>query len=258
METQTQTAKPNALQEFILSIFRHGTSVCGVIMGRRETGKTDSSLYITETVFNFGVIQHIATNIKIFETPPGMKIEQINDAETLEYWAKVNAGKKLYILDEAGKALRRRTPMSKLNIELLDKLQTLRKYKLSLIMIVPAEKYIDGASLGSDVLDFVVFKPEFQNQKVGDYYDVMRNTSKSFYDLPGTNIKFDTWDIAPFKLKAPTDAKAFPTKAIEIAYKNAKEGTTARELGLYDVQLSRYRKEAIIYLVEKYLTPNID
>lgn len=244
------------LESFIHSCFSHGQSTAGVILGRRETGKTDHGLYIAEVLWRTGVMATFATNIKIYETPPGLLIDHIIDLESLEVWASANTGKKLFILDEAGKSLRRRTPMARLNIQLLDKLQTLRKYRLSLIMITPAEKYIDNASLGSDVIDFVVIKPQFKNPKIADYYDAMHETSKGFTNIPATSIKFDTWDIAPFTLKPLITARAFPSKAVEIAYKNAKEHISAKDLGIFDQQLARYRKEAIIYLVETYLTPN--
>lgn len=245
---------PRLLDKLILTLFRRGDSVAGVIMGRRNTGKTDHGLYILEVLFRSGLIHHYASNIKIYETPPGLAIERINDLYTLENWASVNAGRKLYILDEAGKAIKRRTPMAKLNIEILDKLQTLRKYKLSLIMITPAERYIDGASVGSDVLDFVVVKPEMLNQKVADYYDAIRGDREGFLNVPGTCIKFDTWDIAPFTLKPPTDVKTFPSKAVEYAYKNAKEHLSAESLGIDNKQLNRYYKYAILYFVEQVMT----
>lgn len=249
-------AKTN-LERYILSFFNHGQAVAGVIFGRRGTGKTDNALFIAEALFKYGLIRNFASNIKIYKTPPGLQIDYIYDLQTLDRWASISSGRKLYILDEAGKAFRRRSPMAKLNIELLDKLQTLRKYKLSLIMVTPAQKYVDGASLGSDVIDFVVVKPEFQNPKVGDYYDTMRGTSEGFHNIPGTSIKFDSEDIAPFTLKPGKEINTFPSKAVEFAYKNAKLGMSSEALGIDHKQMNRYYKQAIIYYVEKEVTGDI-
>lgn len=256
-DTTLTQLKPNLLEKWILKVFSHGDSCAGVVMGRRNTGKTDHALLIAEVLFKFHKISRFAANIKIYETPPNMEIIHICDLETLTSWAAVEPGRKLYILDEAGKAFRRRTPMSKLNIELLDKLQILRKYKLNLIMITPAEKYIDGASIGSDVIDFVVVKPEFNNQKIGDYFDAMRRENISFANLPGTRIKFDTWDIAPFTLKPVNSKINFPSKAVEYCYKNAKEGLTADKLGIDHKQLNRFYKQSILYFVENQVSRDV-
>ena len=255
ISTTTQRLEPLSLIDaFILEIYRRADSIAAFFMGRRDTGKSDHALYTAEILYKYQVMNLFATNIRVYSTPGNMKIDRITDLYNLERWAEGNAGRKLYILDEFGKAARRRTPMSKLNIKILDKLQILRKYKLSWISIAPAEKYVDSASLGSDVLDYIVLKPKFNDPKIADYYDVMRQISKGFKKLPRTSIHFDTWDIAPFTLEPEKIIDKFPTKAIEYSYKNAKYGLTAKALGLDKKQLNRYYKQTIRYFCEKYLT----
>jgi hypothetical protein len=166
--------------------------------GRRGAGKTDFMLLIMEILNNAEIIKSFATNVKVYESP--FPIEHITNMPDLEAWAQTTPGKKLFGLDEMGKAARRRTPMAKLNIELIDNLQILRKYKLSLIGLAPADKYIDAASLGSDVLDGYFIKPYFKNPKVGLYIDLIESFRKSLSDIPPTSIRFDTWDVAPFTL----------------------------------------------------------
>jgi hypothetical protein len=184
--------------QILENTFRERISICIYITGRRGTGKTDLALLIAETLIGKDVLEHAATNVRIYPDSPIM-LEQINALDDLEYWCQNNTGKKLYVFDEFGKAMRRRTPMSGLNIGLMDNLQILRKYKLSLIIIAPADKYVDMASLGSDVLDITIDKPNPKNQKVALYTDLLDNITFRMLDIPRTHIKFDTWDIAPFK-----------------------------------------------------------
>jgi len=183
--------------------------------GRRESGKTDFSLLIAFILWKAGIIEHFASNIKIYDSP--FPIKHITNLPDLEEWARDTPGRKLFILDEAGKSLRRRTPMSKLNIELLDNLQILRKYRLSIIMLAPADKYIDAASLGSDVLDGYFIKPYFKNPKVGIYHDLLEKFHKNLSDIPPTPVKFDTWDVAPFNLKGKKSPK-FDSKEVDDIY----------------------------------------
>lgn len=158
--------------------------------------------------------------------------------EDLEAWAQVGSSRKLAIIDEIGKSLRRRTPMSKLNIEFLDKFQILRKYKLSIIMIAPDEKYIDSAGLGSDVLDAIVVKPEFNNPKKALYEDLMLRRSEAFSGITRTSIKFDTWDIAPFTLKRKIDKATFNDPELRVIAMLG-EGKSYSEIGEHPQKITR-------------------
>lgn len=233
------------LEDAILRIFNHGDSVCIIIFGRRGTGKTDHGLFIAQVLAAFNKILCFASNIKVHESP--FKIDLITNMFDLEFWAANQPGRKLFILDEAGKSLRRRTPMSGLNIALLDKLQILRKYKLSLIMIAPHEKYVDSASLGSDVLDAVIVKPEFKNPKIALYRDILEDREEWFNNIPPTQLKFDTWDIAPFKLEPDRTKPRFTDEQLE-RLRLFGNGATHKDLGLHPMEMNRLlRKFAKVY-----------
>jgi len=177
-------------EKVIVDLFKREISVCMLIDGRRGSGKTDIALLIAETLNKFNVISEVSSNIRIYKSH--FPINHITNLDDLKLWCESSRAKKLFILDEAGKSLRRRTPMSKLNIKLLDNLQILRKYKLSLIMIAPHERFIDTATLGSDILDARITKI---SRKVALYVDAYQTTPIEFWDVPRTSIKFDTWDI---------------------------------------------------------------
>lgn len=205
-------------------------------------------MLVAEILSKFKEVEHFATNIKIYNSP--FIIQHIDNLEDLEEWASSLQGRKLFLLDEAGKTLRRRTPMSRLNVEWLDNLQILRKYKLSIIMVVPAERYIDSAALGSDVLDAVVLKPNFKNPKIAYYEDKLEGYSTKLYDIPRTTVKFDTWDVAVFKKSGVKKKPKLKTKELNVAWEWS-HGLTSKDLGLHTMQLNRILKRIMKNLLEE-------
>lgn len=242
MQTKPTQTLTRRFKQLIVYLFTRGTSTFIIILGRRESGKTDMSLLITEILNETNSYKMFASNVKVSTSP--FKIDYITNLPDLEEWASSSTGLKLFILDEAGKAFRRRTPMSKLNIELIDKLQTLRKYQLSFIFIAPHEKYIDGAGLGSDVLDGVFVKPFFKNPKVAIYEDKLEAFDFTLKDIPRTSLKFDTWDIAPFNLRRPNSKPQFSDQTLNNLWELS-HGKTAKDLGLHQQQVSRMWKNFI-------------
>lgn len=237
-------------KEILSNLFHSRPSTCLLIMGRRDTGKTDMSLLIAETIYNKGILDHIATNIKIHNA--SFEIEPINYLDDLQAWCKEVKGKKLYILDEAGKSVRRRTPMSKLNIQFIDNLQILRKYKLSLILIAPNERYLDSVTLGSDVLDAQIIKPYYKNRKVALYEDLLENYKIWFSNIPATSINFDTWDIAPFGKSNPEMKFRFKEGEKQLIWEWV-NGKTYRELGVHNMKINRLLKKYLKPIMEKEL-----
>lgn len=223
-------------------------SVCCITFGRRDSGKTDFNLLVAEKINELRLIKHFASNIKIYSSP--FQIEYITNLDDLISWCKALNGRKLFIFDEVGKSLRRRTPMSKLNIEILDNLQILRKYKLSILFITPAEKYVDNASLGSDILDAIFIKPNPKNRKVVLCLNLMDDEKTWFNDIPPTSIKFDTWDIAPFKKSGSLKTPKFKEKDLEILWKWS-HGETYKDLGVHRMQIHRLTTKFIKEVMER-------
>lgn len=199
-------------------------------------------MLVTEILSKFNEVEHFATNIKIYDSP--FPIQHIDNLEDLEEWAASLQGRKLFILDEAGKTLRRRTPMSRLNVQWIDNLQILRKYKLSLIMVVPAERYIDSTTLGSDVLDAVVLKPNFKNPKIAYYEDKLEGYSAKLFGIPRTVVKFDTWDVAVFKKSAVIRKPKFKTKELSLLW-DWSHGMSYKDLGVYRMKIHRLTRKFI-------------
>jgi len=232
----------------ITHLFTRGTSAFIIIFGRRETGKTDFSLLIAEILYGKGIIENFATNIKIYKSP--FEIKHITNLDDLRLWCRETSGKKLFIFDEFGKAFRRRTPMSSLNVKLIDELQILRKYKLSTIAVTVDEKYIDQTALGSDILDGIVIKPDYQNPKVALYLDNLENFRKRITGIPRTSIDFDTWDVAPFKEHGPKEKPQFKERELNILWEWS-HGKTSKELGLHKMEIHRILEKFVKEVLER-------
>ena len=239
---QSLSLSPKFLN-LIKYLWRRGVSkdsVFVIIFGRRGTGKTDFSLLLCEILYNLGIIQHFATNIKIYDSP--FPIEHINNLDDLTLWAETHTGRKMFILDEAGRSMARRTPMSKINVEILKKLQIIRKYKLSLQFVTPNEAYIDSATLGSDILDGVFRKPNFRNQKILLYLDNLEGFRVRYCGIPSTSIKFDTWDSADFTLKRIILNPLFSDQDHALLWRWA-NGETLKEIGVHPEAFRRITRK---------------
>ncbi|MDH7607701.1 MAG: hypothetical protein QHH12_08130 [Candidatus Bathyarchaeota archaeon] len=243
--------------DLITHLFKRGTSAFLIIFGRRETGKTDFGLLIAEILYNEGLIQNVATNIKIYNSP--FEIKHITNLDDLKLWCRETHGKKLFIFDEFGKAFRRRTPMASLNVKLIDEFQILRKYKLSTVAVTVDEKYIDQTALGSDVLDGIFIKTDYKNPKVALYLDNLEYFRKRITGIPRTSIDFDTWDVAPFKEHGPKAKPAFKDRDLEICWEWS-HGKTIKDLGLHNQQLNRIVRKFVKEVMERegHVSPSLE
>ena len=238
----------NDLLDLILHVFTRQLSAFIVLFGRRGSGKTDLGLFIMEALNGLNKFNHFATNVYIKESP--FPIERISNLDDLRFWCKDNRGKKLYLFDEIGKGLKRRAPMSNLNIEIINDFQILRKYQLSVIATTIDAKFIDMAVLGPDILDGYFIKESWRNPRLASYVDYLEDFSLSFFDIPSTFVKFDTLDSAPFKRHGEKQKPIFKERDLNLLYE-AVNGKTYKELGIHPQQLSRIWKKFVKEVLER-------
>lgn len=241
----------NDLLDTIEHIFERQISAFVVLFGRRGSGKTDLGLFIMEALFNLGIIKHFATNVFIKNSP--FPIEPITNLDDLRFWCKEQHGKKCFLFDEIGKGMKRRKPMSKLNIDLIDDFQILRKYKLSIIASTIDPQYIDKAVLGPETLDGYFIKESWKNPKLASYVDYLEDFTMSWNDIPATIIKYDTFDSAPFQRHGEKQKPQFKDKDLEVLY-DATHGKTCQELGIHQQQLTRIWKKFVKEVLEREVT----
>jgi len=247
----SQVVKPHfskALIAFIRYLFNRQTSSFLTVLGRRETGKTNWSLVILEILHYYLGFKHFSTNIDIINDQ-GIGIRPINNLDALTDWCKTNKGRKLFVFDEIGRTVKRRSPMSSLNVKLIGELQILRKYKLSIIACTIDEKYVDNAILGTDILDGSFLKPyifdqPIKNQRIALYHDLLKKLDKTIYAIPATSIEFDTWGTAVFTEHGPLEKPKF--KDIDLSRLwDWSQGKTIKELELSRTQFHRILKKYI-------------
>lgn len=118
------------------------------------------------------------------------------------------------------------------------------------IAITVNEKYIDNVALGSDILDGYFIKPNYKNQKIAYYYDCLEGFSKSITAIPGTSVKFDTWDVAPFQEHCKAAKPVFKDKDRQVLWQWS-HGKTIKDLGLHKMQINRLVSKFIKESLEK-------
>lgn len=187
-------------------------------------------------------MRHFATNIKVESSY--FHIEHISNLDDLRTWAYEKKGPKIYVFDEVGKSVRRRSPMTSLNIKVIDEFQVLRKPKLSFLALTIDEKYTDNALLGEDVLDGVWRKPVWNNPRLALYDDFLENLHETFIDIPPTSIAFDTWSTARFTEHGPVVKPKIRDKD-ESKLWDWSNGATAEDLGLHYMQINRLTRRFI-------------
>lgn len=169
------------------------------VCGAKEKGKTDFSLWLGEYSFFMGYRTKIATNISAEASD--YSIRQITNLPDLKEWL-AGSGRKLFILDEAGKHIRKLRFMTQKNIEMMDIIQVIRHFDAGFIGIAPSETFIDNNFLNTDILDAKIRKI---NKKVAKVYNYLHKESSFIYDIPPTSIFFNSKDIARFSMTKKAD-----------------------------------------------------
>lgn len=161
------------------------------ISGAKEKGKTNLALLLAEICWTLNLRRHIATNIT---TESYMIEKKITDYQTLDAWMKTG-GRKLMILDELGKHLKKMRFASEQNLLIMDTVQLIRHYDGGLIGIAPNETFIDQSFLNTDILDAQIYK-ESQSRSV-----IKLAKEKEPYiafHTPATSIRYNSKDTALF------------------------------------------------------------
>ena len=245
IEIYTHTLKL-AFVKLILHLFKRQTSNYYIVYGRRGSGKTDFALLIAEITKS--VFKAVATNVKIYKTP--FEIERITNLDDLKAWSRRFPGRKLYLLDEIGKSISRRRPMSKINIDMINELQVIRKHKLSLIATTIDETCTDSSVIQPSHVDGVFTKPNFKNPKIAYFNDYLGNKSLPLTNLPRTSIHFDTWDSAPFTIHGEIKKPAFKSEQLSKLW-DWSQGATYKEIGWHPQQLNRVVRKFVKEAMER-------
>jgi hypothetical protein len=197
------------------------------ICGPKEYGKTDKALFLGEYCYIRDFRREISTNI---QTESYMIEKQITSLPDLRDWLQTG-GRKLFILDEAGKVIRKMGFMTKLNQEMMDILQLIRHYDAGFVGIAPSETFIDNNFLNTDILDAKIRKLSKTTAKVFDY---LNQATYFLYDIPRTSIRFNSKDIAVFSHERQVILSELPL-CCQIAYEYASGSSFCKIGKLHDL-----------------------
>lgn len=154
-------------------------------------GKTDFSLYLAEKCLENGLVDYVASNIRVNHPA----FDYLTDSEQLREWLEKTKGRKLFILDEAGIHLVSRRPLKAINVEMIKLATLLRKFRCKWILVAPRYEEIDRGLR----FEFCVGIFEKLSKKEAMVYSPLITEPVKIIDIPKTSIPFDTRDIAPFQ-----------------------------------------------------------
>lgn len=213
-----------------------------VIIGDWKTGKTDFALLIAERLLELGIISKVASNIETEDS----RIIFISDLPTLKAWLHADRTKKLYIFDEAGVHLHRRRSMSRKNVSFVSILPEISKAHARMIAITQNPTSLDAELLSPVWCKGIIIKQnKYRAKIISELFDADRKVME-FYPVPKTNIPFDPYKIAPFKLTAPTQVPAsLKDKDMQILWEWGVNNKSAPSLGLHPMQINRIVKKFV-------------
>ena len=243
---QTQSEVKSFLYPFdqiLKRIFSIPTMV--LIAGDWKTGKTDFALLIAERLLELGIVKKCASNIETKDP----RIEFVSSLERLKQWLYIDKARKLYILDEAGVHIPRRTPMKEKNVQAIQLLPEISKAHARLIVVAQDPDGIDSQFLNPVWLKALFVKDSLKNARlISDLFE----TVVKLNDIPKTTIPFDPYAIAPFALSEPFKVPEWVMKDdnYKLLWEYAVNNKSIDQLKVHPMKMNR--------LVRHFITSNQD
>lgn len=209
-----------------------------LIVGDWKTGKTDFSLLLAERMLKLGIVSKVASNIET----KGNSITFISDLPTLREWLYGDNIRKLYIFDEAGLHVHRRRSMSAKNIAVVTLMPEISKARARLIMILHNLEGFDKELTSTVWCKGLIEKDNKYHARFISFTKPLPNGefSMEFFPVPKTNIPFDPYALAPFKLTRPTQIPStLKDKERQILWEWAVNNKPVHQLGLHPQQFNR-------------------
>lgn len=238
------------LSDLVHHMFRDDSHYT-IITGKNKSGKTTLAFNLMEKAYlNTEGFKWFGSNVKGIRDCP-FPSDYVTDLETLEEAVDYADGKSLFFFDEMGKSLGKRKFMARLNVEFLEKLQVIRKSKLSLI----------GCAIG-DSVDREILKPYYLNSWIDKgsrytkdkltYYDIDLEATRTVSGLQRCQTKFKEYSVASFSLARKLNVKDLNSEFSQKLYRYRVEGLTRKEAGIHPEEYERYaEKRDLEYLREE-------
>ena len=192
------------LDDFVKRTYkRKYQSVWTCTLGANQSGKTDWNLYQLERIHALGLGDVFGSNIEGLEAP--FDIEFIEDFVTLKKRCqmlnpnpdKYGLKRFFFLGSEMGDWAPKDQPW--LNVKFIKELQQVRKYGLSFLGDAIAR--VDSRILNEKHFHGYFEKISKAKPQLAVYYDWFNGKKVKLYDIPRTNIKFNTWYSANFHME---------------------------------------------------------
>jgi len=230
----------NELDSLVTRLFKGRSSSFMAIQAPKEYGKTAFVLWIMEQLHRLGLFRYFGLNQEIENAP--FEYDFITDLQTLKERCKTLGKRYFYFLDELGKTAPRAIPYNKLNLELIQELEVIRKYRLTLAGCTIGN--VDRRIISPQHLDYFIEKTDLTHATI---YDFRRKDITKIRDISNTSIKFHEYKVAGFTLQ-PTNP-TFENPLFE-RFRKYKEGGKASEIWGHPQE----KKRDIIKLYEYAIT----
>ncbi|MEM3629109.1 MAG: hypothetical protein QXE06_07035 [Candidatus Bathyarchaeia archaeon] len=243
MQVQTQTDFLYPFDQILKRIFSVPTMV--LIVGDWKTGKTDFALLIAERLLELEIVKKVASNIETKDP----RITFISSLERLKQWLHMDKIRKLYILDEAGVHIPRRTPMKEKNVQAIQLLPEISKAHARLIVVAQDPDGIDSQFLNPVWCKAIFVKDSLKNARlISDQFETVIKLN----DIPQTTIAFDPYAIAPFTLTEPLRMPTWVLKdeQYKILWQWAIEGKSVKTIGIHAMQLNRILRKFVANILK--------
>jgi len=235
-------------------------SVWTCTLGPNQSGKTDWNLYQMERIHALGLGDGFGSNMPDLDAP--FKIDFIEDFKTLKRHCQMinpdpdRYGIKRYFFlgSEMGDWAPKDQPW--LNVKFIKELQRVRKYGLN--FLGDAIDRVDSRILNEKHFHGYFEKINKAKPQIAVYYDWFNSKKVKLYDIPRTNITFDTFYSANFYMdpQSPEDIHIPLNKEHEIVKKYRETGSW-KQAGVY----TQEGKRALFKVLDYHYThciPNLD
>lgn len=199
-------ARKKSLDDFIKQTYkRKYQSVWTCTLGANQSGKTDWNLYQMERLHALGLADGFGSNMPL---KANFEIDFIEDFPTLKKRcqmlnpdpARYGIKRYFFLGSEMGDWAPKDQPW--LNVKFIKELQQVRKYGLSFLGDAIAR--VDSRILNEKHFHGYFEKINKANPKVAVYYDWFNGRKVKLYNIPRTQIEFNTWYSANFFMEPQT------------------------------------------------------
>lgn len=256
------TSNDYTLKALVKKIFsKKKQSVWVVIVGKKQSGKTNFALKLMELLYFLGLADGFGSNLRSIKAP--FDIDFIEDFQTLKQRCQMlnpnpeKHGIKRYFFfgSEMGKWLPRDQPWR--NVKFIEELQLVRKIGLN--WIGDGIDRIDSRVVNETHFDGIFTKLSITRPDIATYLNFSNNQLVTIANIKQTALTYNTWESCNFYMEPQTNDTEIPmNKDHQIVKQYIDCGFSIKKTGLHPQEVKRARDNVIAYYFKHHLSPTTD